>query len=171
MFYYAHCSFFYQLLLSCLNSKIALSKRNLFFSRIAILSNKITCMSGKHVILYRSFCPTTYLNHFRDAAKMVRWLYFRSLTRIYRSFNCLMKIFPAIISKKSHQIPCILKFNSFFLYYLYNFIKSIFHCIYCFLIHIPKLLYPIMELLKCSNSNTLNFHTPFYIPFFKLSKS
>ena len=55
------------------------------------------------------------------------------------------------------QISCIPKFN-IFLCCLYNFIKSIFHCIYCFLIHIPQLLYPIMEeLLKCSSSNTLNF--------------
>lgn len=49
-------SFFYLFLLSCLNGKIALSKSNLFFSRITILCNEIADISGKHNII--NFSPS-----------------------------------------------------------------------------------------------------------------
>lgn len=57
---------------SCLNCKIVLSKSYLCFSRIAILSYKITGISRQHNIIYLSFSTFGQINHFADVSKMIR---------------------------------------------------------------------------------------------------
>jgi len=50
-------AFFNQLLLACLDCKVCLGESNGFFSGIAILSNEIAGVTGKHDIFDRTLCP------------------------------------------------------------------------------------------------------------------